>query len=69
MTETVGDFFVEPLHQWGVRRIYGYPAASTACSARCNGPRERRSNPASSTGRVFCEPEFRVGIRSYVRVF
>jgi pyruvate dehydrogenase (quinone) len=25
MTETVGDFFVEPLHQWGVRRIYGYP--------------------------------------------
>ena len=25
MAETVGDFFVEPLHQWGVRRIYGYP--------------------------------------------
>jgi len=28
MTETVGDFFVEPLHQWGVRRIYGYPGDS-----------------------------------------
>jgi len=25
MTKTVGDFFVERLHQWGVRRIYGYP--------------------------------------------
>ena len=25
MAKTVGDFFVERLHQWGVRRIYGYP--------------------------------------------
>jgi pyruvate dehydrogenase (quinone) len=25
MTKTVGDFFIERLHQWGVRRIYGYP--------------------------------------------
>ncbi len=25
MTETVGDFLVERLHAWGVRRIYGYP--------------------------------------------
>ncbi|MGI8931944.1 MAG: thiamine pyrophosphate-binding protein, partial [Sphingomicrobium sp.] len=25
MTETVGDFFWERLHQWGVRRIFGYP--------------------------------------------
>ena len=25
MAMTVGDFFVERLHQWGVRRIYGYP--------------------------------------------
>src|SRR3954464_1811879 len=25
MTKTVGDFFWERLHQWGVRRIYGYP--------------------------------------------
>ena len=25
MSKTVGDFFVERLHQWGVRRIYGYP--------------------------------------------
>ena len=25
MSKTVGDFFIERLHQWGVRRIYGYP--------------------------------------------
>src|ERR1700751_2691291 len=25
MSNTVGDFFIERLHQWGVRRIYGYP--------------------------------------------
>ena len=25
MSQTVGDFFIERLHQWGVRRIYGYP--------------------------------------------
>ncbi|WP_395501858.1 thiamine pyrophosphate-requiring protein [Ectopseudomonas mendocina] len=25
MTTTVGDFIVERLYQWGVRRIYGYP--------------------------------------------
>ena len=25
MTQTVGDFIVERLHAWGVRRIYGYP--------------------------------------------
>src|SRR6478752_4562185 len=25
MSETVGDFFVERLHAWGVRRIFGYP--------------------------------------------
>lgn len=25
MAMTVGDFLVERLHQWGVRRIYGYP--------------------------------------------
>lgn len=25
MTTTVGDFLVERLYQWGVRRIYGYP--------------------------------------------
>ena len=25
MSRTVGDFVVERLHQWGVRRIYGYP--------------------------------------------
>jgi pyruvate dehydrogenase (quinone) len=25
MNKTVGDFFWERLHQWGVRRIYGYP--------------------------------------------
>src|SRR5690349_22070496 len=25
MSKTVGDFFWERLHQWGVRRIYGYP--------------------------------------------
>jgi hypothetical protein len=24
-TNTVGDFVVERMHQWGVRRIYGYP--------------------------------------------
>ena len=25
MAKTVGDFIIERLHQWGVRRIYGYP--------------------------------------------
>ncbi len=25
MTMTVGDFIVERLHQWGVRRLFGYP--------------------------------------------
>jgi pyruvate dehydrogenase (quinone) len=25
MSETVGDFIIERLHAWGVRRIYGYP--------------------------------------------
>src|SRR3954463_6901829 len=25
MSKTVGDFFVERLLEWGVRRIYGYP--------------------------------------------
>jgi pyruvate dehydrogenase (quinone) len=25
MTQTVGDFFWERLHQWGVRRVFGYP--------------------------------------------
>src|SRR5579885_1898877 len=25
MAQTVGDFFIERLHRWGVRRIYGYP--------------------------------------------
>jgi pyruvate dehydrogenase (quinone) len=25
MKQTVGDFIVERLHAWGVRRIYGYP--------------------------------------------
>src|SRR3984885_128854 len=25
MAKTVGDFFIERLHKWGVRRIYGYP--------------------------------------------
>jgi glyoxylate carboligase len=25
MAKTVGDSFIERLHHWGVRRIYGYP--------------------------------------------
>ena len=25
MSQTVSDFFWERLHQWGVRRIFGYP--------------------------------------------
>lgn len=25
MSTTVGDFLIERLHQWGVRRLYGYP--------------------------------------------
>src|ERR1700709_450152 len=25
MAKTVGDFFWERLHQWGVRRVFGYP--------------------------------------------
>ena len=25
MSQTVGDFIVERLHSWGVRKIFGYP--------------------------------------------
>jgi hypothetical protein len=25
MTQTVGDFIVARLHEWGVRRMFGYP--------------------------------------------
>ncbi|HEY1503402.1 MAG TPA: thiamine pyrophosphate-requiring protein [Stellaceae bacterium] len=25
LAKTVGDFFIERLHRWGIRRIYGYP--------------------------------------------
>src|ERR1700752_1306728 len=25
MAKTVGDFFIERLHQWGVRKIFSYP--------------------------------------------
>ena len=25
MTQTVGDFLLQRLSQWGVKRIYGYP--------------------------------------------
>ena len=25
MSETVGDFLIDRLHEWGVRRIFGYP--------------------------------------------
>src|ERR1700729_3654380 len=25
MARTVGDFFIERLHEWGVRKIFGYP--------------------------------------------
>lgn len=25
MSGAVGDFFVRRLHEWGVRRIFGYP--------------------------------------------
>ena len=25
MSKTAGDFLVERLHEWGVRRIFGYP--------------------------------------------
>ncbi|MBV8853151.1 MAG: hypothetical protein JOY91_07110, partial [Sinobacteraceae bacterium] len=25
MSQTVGDFLVERLHEWGVRLIFGYP--------------------------------------------
>ena len=25
MSQTVGDFIVQRLHQWGVRHIFGYP--------------------------------------------
>jgi hypothetical protein len=25
MSQTVGDFIVQRMHEWGVRRIFGYP--------------------------------------------
>ena len=25
MSQTVGDFLIERLHAWGVRKIFGYP--------------------------------------------
>jgi thiamine pyrophosphate-dependent acetolactate synthase large subunit-like protein len=31
MAETVGDFVARRLHEWGVRRIYGYPGDGINC--------------------------------------
>ncbi len=33
MGDTASDYLVQRLHAWGIRRIYGYPAVSTGCSA------------------------------------
>jgi len=52
-TNTVGDFVVERMHQWGVRRIYGYPGYGINAAprwqrfCRCWSPRARRggANP------------------------
>ena len=44
MAKTVGDFFIERLHQWGVRRIYGYPGDGiNGALARCSAPKARSS--------------------------
>jgi pyruvate dehydrogenase (quinone) len=46
MARTVSDLLVQPLHEWGIEFIFGYPAtASTACSVRSTAP---KASPASS---------------------
>jgi pyruvate dehydrogenase (quinone) len=37
-TNTVGDFVVERMHQWGVRRIYGYPGDGINAAPRWQRP-------------------------------
>jgi hypothetical protein len=36
MSQTVGDFLVERLHAWGVRKVFGYPGdgIGTSIAAR-----------------------------------
>jgi pyruvate dehydrogenase (quinone) len=41
MAQTVGDFLVERLHAWGVRRIFGYPGDGINGAARSIAPKER----------------------------
>jgi len=34
MAKTVGDFMIERLHAWGVKRIYGYPGEGIRARSR-----------------------------------
>lgn len=45
MSETCGDFLIERLHQWGVRRIYGYPGDGINGIMGALGRAERNSHP------------------------
>src|SRR5258708_2692425 len=45
MAKTVGDFFIERLHKWGVPRIYGYPGA---CINGVFGAWQREKNKSES---------------------
>ena len=48
---TVGDFIVERLHAWGVRKIFGYPGdgINGVFGAMKRAPARRRSRTCPTT--------------------
>ena len=56
MSETVGDFLVDRLHAWGVRRIFGYPGDGIngvfGALNRAEGKDRVHSGPARRNGRI-----------------
>ena len=56
MSQTVSDFIVQRLHQWGVRHIFGYPGDGIngvfGALNRAEGKIELRPGPARGDGRV-----------------
>ena len=52
MSETVGDFLVKRLSEWGVKRIFGYPGDGiTGIMGRLTGPVTSPSSSRCATRR------------------